>query len=72
MLLLTQEMFLNLTDSKQVTIPVNTTFQNSSFNGQALTNSSDYKQDIYTSLSAGNRPYAVVASIRGEGIPSHL
>ena len=62
----TGNIFLNLTDSKQVTIPINTTFQNSSFgNGQSLTSLNDYKQDIYTTLSAGNRPYAVVASIRG-------
>lgn len=62
----TGSVFLNLTDSKQVTLPVNNTFQTSSFaNGQSLTNVNDYKQDIYSTLTSGNRPYSVVSSIRG-------
>lgn len=65
----TGSVFLNLTDSKQVTLPPNATFQNSRFgNGQKLTTDSDYKQDIYTNLPAtldNNYPYSLVTSIRG-------
>ncbi|MDR0236295.1 DUF6160 family protein [Acinetobacter sp.] len=67
----TGSVFLNLMDSKQVTLPVNSTFQSSSFgNGQALTSLNDYKQDIYTTLTAGNRPYSVMASIRNASFQS--
>ncbi len=65
----TGNVYINLTDSKQVTLPENTTFKNSSFgNGSTLTNITDYNQDIYTALPSdlsNNRPYSLVTSIRG-------
>lgn len=67
----TGSVFLNLMDSKQVTLPVNSTFQSSSFgNGQSLTSLNDYKQDVYTTLTAGNRPYSVMTSIRNAAFQS--
>lgn len=67
----TGSVFLNLMDSKQVTLPVNSTFQSSSFgNGQRLTSENDYKQDVYTTLTAGNRPYSVMTSIRNAAFQS--
>ncbi|KAF5271147.1 hypothetical protein FQR65_LT17702 [Abscondita terminalis] len=53
----TGSVFLNLMDSKQVTLPVNSTFQSSSF-------------DVYTTLTAGNRPYSVMTSIRNAAFQS--
>ncbi len=65
----TGSIFINLTDSKQLTLPVNDTFQTSRFgNGQFLTSTADYKQDIYTELPSNlnnNRPYSLVTAIRG-------
>ncbi|MEG0486546.1 MAG: heme utilization protein [Acinetobacter sp.] len=65
----TGSIFINLTDSKQLTLPVNDTFQTSRFgNGQFLTSLADYKQDIYTTLPSNlnnNRPYSLVTAIRG-------
>ena len=67
----TGNVYINLTDSKQVTLPLNATFQNSVFgNGQKLTSNVDYNQDIYTtSLPVNeldnNRLYSLVTSIRG-------
>ncbi|AXQ23280.1 heme utilization protein [Acinetobacter wuhouensis] len=65
----TGDVYINLTDSKQVTLPPNTVFQNSLFgNGQKLTSVEDYKQDLYTTVASNltnNRPYSLVTSIRG-------
>lgn len=64
----TGDVYLNLTDSKQVTLPENNTFKNTAFgNGSKLTSITDYNQTIYDTYNstANNRPYSLVAAIRG-------
>ena len=64
----TGDVYINLTDSKQLNLPVNTVFQSSAFgNGSKLTTATDYNQIIYDTYNtaANNRPYSLVAALRG-------
>lgn len=56
--------YLNLADTKSLSLPVNTVFQSSRFgNGNFLTATSDYIQNIHNSTVAN--PYTLAAAIRG-------
>ena len=62
----TGDVYLNLSDTKQLTLPANSTFQSTSFgNGKTLTTTADYTQDVYSTLATGNYPYSIIAAIRG-------
>lgn len=66
----TGDVYINLTDSKQVTLPSeNSVFLTSRFgNGSTLTTLDDYNQKIYTTLPTNlstNSPYSLLTSIRG-------
>ena len=64
----TGDVYINLTDSKQLNLPVNNVFQLSAFgNGSKLTTATDYNQIIYDTYNtaANNRPYSLVAALRG-------
>lgn len=64
----TGSVFLNLTDTQQVKIPENKALTGLSFAaGDKLATLTDYTQTIYdtNNLTAGNRPYSLLTSIRG-------
>lgn len=57
--------YLNLADTKTLSLPVNSVFQSSRFgNGLFLTSASDYIQNIHN-LTTGENPYSLIAAIRG-------
>lgn len=58
--------YVNLVDTKTLTLPTNYTFQNSRFGGlnnEKLTSNADYQQDIHK--FTGANPYSIVMAIRG-------
>lgn len=60
----TGNVYLNLVDTKSLSLPVNSVFQASRFgNGSFLTSGADYTQNIHNLTL--NNPYSVVAAIRG-------
>ena len=57
--------YINLVDTKFLSIPVNDVFQTSRFgNGNFLTNADDYRQYVHNAISTTN-PYSVAVAIRG-------
>lgn len=57
--------FINLADTKTLSLPVNTVFQNSRFgNGSFLTSANDYIHNVH-SLTSGANPYTLITAIRG-------
>ena len=57
--------YINLVDTKFLSIPVNNVFQTSRFgNGNFLTNADDYRQYVHNAISTTN-PYSVAVAIRG-------
>lgn len=57
--------YINLADTKSLTIPTNSVFQTTRFgNGSYLTKDTDYLQNIHNGTT-GTNPYSLVAAIRG-------
>ena len=57
--------YLNLADTKTLSLPINSVFQSSRFgNGLFLTSVSDYIQNVHN-LNTGDNPYSLIVAIRG-------
>lgn len=57
--------FINLADTKTLSLPVNSVFQSSRFgNGSFLTVANDYIHNVHN-LTSGTNPYSLIAAIRG-------
>lgn len=62
----TGNVYFNLVDSKNLSLPTNLVFQRSRFgNGSFLTSNADYLQQIHTLNTGTSNPYSLVAAIRG-------
>ena len=62
----TGNVYLNLVDSKNLSLPTNRVFQTSRFgNGRFLTSDADYLQQIHSLNTGTANPYTLVAAIRG-------